>query len=60
MQQFTEIDFINDEEYVKFHTGLINYKMLKAVFDFVSSPVVANTKLTIICFQGFLMKLRLE
>ena len=60
MQPFTEIDFICDEEYVNFHTRLFNYKVLKAVFDFVSSPIVANTKLTIIFFQEFLIKLRLE
>lgn len=46
---------------MKFYTGLPNYKVLKAVFDFVAPPVRTATKLT--RFQEFMLtiiKLRLD
>ncbi len=61
MQTFTEKDFINDEECVKFYTGLPNFKVLKTLFEFICSPCSGNTKLN--PFQEYvmtLMKLRLD
>ena len=52
---------LQDDEYVKFYTGLPNFKVLKAVFDFASPANASTTKLT--HFQEFmvtLMKLRLD
>ena len=57
---FTEKTFTNDNEYVKFYTGLPNFKVLKSVFDLVALPATSTTKLT--RFQEFIltiMKLRL-
>ena len=61
MQPFTEKTFTDDDEYVKFYTGLPNFKVLKSVFDFVALPPTSTTKLT--RFQEFiltLIKLRLD
>ena len=62
MQVFTEKSFImNGEEYVRFYTGLTNFEVLHAVFDFVVPPATVKTKLSF--FQEFVLtiiKLRLD
>ena len=52
---------LHDDEYVRFYTGLPNFKVLKSVFDFVAPDNASATKLT--QFQEYmvtLMKLRLD
>ena len=52
---------LHDDEYVRFYTGLPNFKVLKSVFDFVAPANASATKFT--NFQECmvtLMKLRLD
>ena len=62
MQVFTEKSFMmNGEEYVRFYTGLTNFEVLHAVFDFVVPPATVKIKLSF--FQEFvetIIKLRLD
>ena len=62
MQVFTEKSFMmNGEEYIRFYTGLTNFEVLCAVFDFVVPPATLKTKLSF--FQEFVLtiiKLRLD
>ena len=49
MQVFTEKSFMmNGEEYVRFYTGLTNFEVLHAVFDFVVPPAIYSEDKTII------------
>ena len=53
--------FLQNDDYVKFYTGLPSYKVLKTVFDFVVPSTQHPTKLT--SFQEFMIvlaKLRLD
>ena len=45
MQVFTEKSFMmNGEEYVRFYTGLTNFEVLHAVFDFVVPPAIYSDR----------------
>ena len=60
-QPYDEAIFRNDDECVKFYTGLPNFAVLKTVFDFTAPVIMTSSKLT--SFQDFvllLMKLRLD
>ena len=62
VQPFTEEYFVNNEDRVRFYTGLHGFDVLKATFDFVS-PFVTRRSKTLSLFQEFimvLMKLRLN
>ena len=53
--------FLQDDEYIRFYTGLPNFGVLKSVFDFAFPANASTTKLT--HFQEFmvaLMKRRLD
>ena len=61
-QPFTESYFVNNEDRVRFYTGLPGFDMLKFVFGFVS-PLITRRSKTLTLFQEFimvLMKLRLN
>ena len=59
---FTEQSFTSDE-YVKFHTGLPNFAILKAVFEHILPGVSLSEKSKLLPFQEYiivLLKLRLN
>ena len=60
-EPFTENYFMNNDDKVKFYTGLPCFDVLKTTFDFIS-PHIRRRSLTLSLFQEFiivLMKLRL-
>lgn len=62
VQPFTEEYFVNNEDRVRFYTGLPGFDVLNATFRFVS-PFVARKSKTLSLFQEFVMvliKLRLN
>lgn len=61
-QTFEEAEFQNDDERVRFYTGLPSFDILMTVFNFIS-PYVARRSACLTKFQEFimvLMKLRLN
>lgn len=61
-QPFTESYFVNNEDRVRFYTGLPGFDVLKVTFGFVS-PYITRRSKTLSLFQEFimvLMKLRLN
>ena len=61
-QPFTESYFVNNEDRVRFYTGLPGFDVLKVAFGFVS-PFITRRSKTLTLFQEFimvLMKLRLN
>ena len=59
---FTEEYFVDDDERVRFYTGLTSFDVLKATFDFIK-PFITRRSLNLSVFQEFilvLMKLRLN
>lgn len=61
IRPFSEEALAGNDEYVKFYTGLPNFGVLKAIYDFTASPNSSSSKLT--AFQEFmltLIKLRLD
>ena len=62
VQPFTEQYFINNEDRVRFYTGLPGFDVLNTTFRFVS-PFVSRKSKTLTLFQEFVMvliKLRLH
>ena len=54
------IDYVvlmNDDAKVKYYTGLPSYKLLKAIFDYISPCIDRHSRTSLSLFNQFLMVL---